>query len=47
LEEWLLRSVASLDLGAPTQLQAEVIPAALRPFMGGREVIAAAASTGR
>lgn len=30
LEDWLLRSVASLDLGSPTQLQAELIPLALR-----------------
>lgn len=44
LEEWLLRSVASLDLGAPTQLQAEMIPAALR---GDDCLVGASAGAGK
>lgn len=44
LEDWLLRSVASLDLGSPTQLQAEMIPAALR---GEDLLVGASAGAGK
>ncbi|MBL8878236.1 MAG: DEAD/DEAH box helicase [Phycisphaerales bacterium] len=44
LEDWLLRSVASIDLGAPTQLQAEVIPPALR---GDDLLVGASAGAGK
>lgn len=44
LEDWLLRSVASLDLGSPTQLQAEMIPLALR---GEDCIVGASAGAGK